>query len=247
MKSFFNRPTVTLFLGWLLFGGLYVLSAQLGVDLSLLLGATSPISPSAAIALAAGMIIGYRAAVAVWLGTMIANSDSLQGPSALTAAVALATGATGQMIVATALLRRFVPNLCIRRGEVPAQRSSTSTARDFLRFIAITAVASVIAPLFGVLSLNLAAYVSPADIIGIGILSWLSIYAGILTLTPLLVVMALAWHKRALEPIVFPITTVWLGLSLIVSYIVWQNRTIAAAAPLRHGSPKPGRPIPTGI
>ena len=233
MKSFFNRPTVTLFFQWLLVGSLYVLSAQLGGDLSLLRGATSPISPSAAIALAAGMIIGYRAAVAVWLGAMIANSDSLQGPSALTAVVSLATGATGQMIVATALLRRFVPNLCIRRGEPPAQRPSTSTARDFLRFIAITAVASVIAPLFGVLSLNLAAYVSPADIIGIGILSWLSIYAGILTLTPLLVVMALAWHKRALEPIVFPITTVWLGLSLIVSYIVWQNKTIAAADRLR--------------
>src|SRR5262245_30700268 len=88
MKFFLNKPTVTLFLEWLLVAGLYVLSAQLGGDVSLLRGANSPISPAPALALAAGMIIGYRTGFAVWLGAMIANSDWLQGPSALTAAVA---------------------------------------------------------------------------------------------------------------------------------------------------------------
>jgi len=238
MKSFFNKPAATLVLEWLVVAGVYALSGQLGCDFSVLQGTTSPICPPAAIALAAGMIIGYRAGIAVWLGAFLVSSESLQGPSAVTAAAALATGVTCQMLAATLLLRRFIPHLCVIRAAVPIQRYSTSTARDILRFIAITAVTSIIAPSLGVLSLNLTAFASAKDIISsLWMIWWLSSYAGILTLTPLLVVMVLAWRKRnAFEPIVFPITTVWLGLSLIVSYIVWQNKAVVATDRLRQDS-----------
>jgi len=248
MKSFIDKPAVTIALEWLVVAGLYVLSAQLGCDFSVLRGATSPICPPAAIALAAGMILGYRASFAVWLGAFIVAGDSLPGPSAVTATTALATGVTCQMLAATLLLRRFIPHFCVTRGELPAQQYSTSTARDILRFIAITAVTSVIAPALGILSLNLAAFASAKDIVSIGIFWWLSSYAGILTLTPLLVVMVLAWRKRnAFEPIVFPITTVWLGLSLIVSYIVWQNKTVAATDRLRQDAQELGRQFERSI
>ncbi len=63
---------------------------------------------------------------------------------------------------------------------------------------------------------------------------WISDYAGILTLTPLLMVIILTWRQRdVIEPIVFPITTVWLGLSLVVSYLAWQNKTFTANERLR--------------
>src|SRR5262245_34671064 len=237
MKGFFNNAAVAFPLVWLIVAGLYVLSAQLGCDFSLLRAATSPICPPAAIALAAGMVIGYRAGIAVWLGAFYVASDSLPGSSALTVAAVLATGVTSQMLVATLLLRKFLPQLCVTRGQALPERYTMSTARNILRFIAITAITSTIAPALGVLGLNLAAFASAKDIMSIAILWWLSSYAGILTLTPLLLVMFLAWRRRnALEPIVFPLTTVWLGLSLIVSYIVWQNKTIASTQRLRQDS-----------
>jgi diguanylate cyclase (GGDEF)-like protein/PAS domain S-box-containing protein len=59
-------------------------------------------------------------------------------------------------------------------------------------------------------------------------------YAGILTLTPLLMVIILSWRQRSvLTPIVFPITTVWLGLSLVASYVAWENKITAVNDRLR--------------
>ena len=222
-----------LLIEWSVVAGLYVLSAQITPHLSISYGHSSPLSPSAAIALTVGLVLGYRAGVGVWLGALIVGFQFLHGPFTSVAAIALATCATLQMLAATLLIRRFIPSLCVQ-SEARYSRRSASTARDILFFILLTALTSMIAPTACVLTLNLAHMISGSDMVSLWLTWWISDYAGILTLTPLLMVIILTWRQRdVIEPIVFPITTVWLGLSLVVSYLVWQNKTLMANERLR--------------
>ena len=227
------RSPLKLVIEWLVVAGLYVLSAQVTPHLSTYYGHISPLSSPAAIALTVGLVLGYRGSVGVWLGALIEGFQLLDGPFARSAALALATGATLQMLAATLLVRRFIPDLCVQ-NEVRYLRRSASTARDILFFIVLTALASMIAPLVCAFTLKLAHHISGNDLWSLWLTWWVSDYAGILTLTPLLMVIILTWQRRdVIEPIVFPITTVWLGLSLVVSYLVWQNKTFTANDRLR--------------
>ena len=234
MKILVHRPLLRLVIEWLAVIGLYVLSAKIVPHAGFAPASTSPLWPPAAIAVAAGLVLGYRSAIGVAIGSFIVNSGLLSGPYAPATAAAVATGVTCQMLVATLLLRKFVPDLCVQRDGAPARTHSPSTARDILRFIVLTAISSTISPSIGLPSLKLGGFVSGNDIVSLWVTSWVSNYAGILTLTPLLIVTALTWRKRTIfEPIVFPITTVWLGLSFILSYVVWQNKTLTAVDRLR--------------
>jgi diguanylate cyclase (GGDEF)-like protein/PAS domain S-box-containing protein len=234
MKSFVNRPLVRFVIESLGVIGLYVLSARIAPHTSFVPASSSPLWAPAAIAVAVGLVLGYRTAIGVWIGSLIVNYDLLSGPYAAATVSALATGVTCQMLVATLLLRKFVPHLCIQRDGTPDQSRPPSTGRDILRFIVLMAISSVISPSVGLLSLKLGGFISWNDFVPLWITSWVSNYAGILTLTPLLVVAVLTWRKRnVFEPIVFPITTVWLGLSFIISYVVWQNKTLTAVERLR--------------
>jgi diguanylate cyclase (GGDEF)-like protein/PAS domain S-box-containing protein len=225
--------SLKLLIEWSVVAGLYVLSAQITSDLSTSYGQVSPLSMPAAIALTAGLVLGYRGSVGVWLGALIVGFQLLHGPFALAAASALATGAALQMLAATLLIRRFIPDLCVQ-NETRYLRRSASTARDILFFIMLMALTSMIAPSVCVFTLKLAHLISGNDVWSLWLTWWVSDYAGILTLTPLLMVIILAWRRRdVIEPIVFPITTVWLGLSLVVSYLVWQNKTFTANDRLR--------------
>jgi diguanylate cyclase (GGDEF)-like protein/PAS domain S-box-containing protein len=222
-----------LLIEWSIVTGLYVLSAQVVPHLSISYGHVSPLSPSAAIALTVGLVRGYRGSVGVWLGALIVAFQLLDGPFAPVAALALATGAAIQMLAATLLIRRFIPDFCVQ-SEARYSRRSASTARDILFFIVLVALTSTIAPSVCALTLTLAQLISGNDVWSLWLTWWVSDYAGILTLTPLLMVIILAWRQRdVIEPIVFPITTVWLGLSLVVSYLVWQNKTFTANERLR--------------
>jgi diguanylate cyclase (GGDEF)-like protein/PAS domain S-box-containing protein len=234
MKNLVNRPLVRLVVEWLAVVGLYVLSAHIVPHTTVVPAGSTPLWPPAAIAVAAGLVLGYRSAIGVWIGSFIVDYDLLSGPYAPATMSAVATGVTCQMLAATLLLRKFVPHLCIQREDASDQTHPRSTARDILRFIALTAISSMISPSIGLPSLKLGGFISWNDIASLWVTSWVSNYAGILTLTPLLVVAVLTWRKRnVFEPIVFPITTVWLGLSFIVSYAVWQNKTLIAADRLR--------------
>lgn len=213
--------------------GLYVLSAQITPHLLIAYGHMSPLSPPTAIALTAGLVIGYRAGLGVWLGALWVNYQLLHGPAAMPLALALATGSLLEMAGATALTRKFLPDLALA-NQSGSLRRAPSTARDILLFIAIAAVTSTISPSIAAAALSFAAVISPDHWVSVWLTWWVSDYAGILTLTPLLMVIIMTWRQRKVfEPIVFPITTVWLGLSLVVSYLVWQNRLGHATDQLR--------------
>ncbi|MGE5219990.1 MAG: CHASE domain-containing protein, partial [Chloroflexota bacterium] len=216
--------------------GLYALSAQVIPHYSIARASASPLWPAGAIGLAAGLVLGYRAAVGVWLGALLVNFQLLGGSAATIAAPVLATGATCEMLAATFLIRKFVPDLCVWPQERRFRRPP-STGQDILRFIAFTALSSLLAPTIAVVGLRFTELISRKNILSLLLTWWVSDYAGILLLTPLLMVIILASRqKNVLEPIVFPITTVWLGLSLVVCYLVWQNKIFAANQQLRQYS-----------
>ncbi len=227
MKNLLNSLPVRVVAESLAIIGLYVLSGQMTPHVSLPQGGGTPLWPPSAVALAAGLIIGYRSAVSVWLGAWIVNYQLLGGPAATVAAVALATGSTVQMLGAMLLLRKFVPDLCVL-SQASSHQKAPSTGRDIFCFIALTGLTSVISPSIAAASLESAGFISWKDLVPVWVTWWVSDYATILTLTPLLIVIVLSWRRRnVFEPIVFPLTTVWLGLSLVVAYIVWQNKSVA--------------------
>jgi len=220
----------------LIVAGLYFVSAQLTPPLSVFYGHVSPLSPPAAIALTAGLALGSRGGAGVWLGALLVSLQLLHGPGAALAALVLASGSALQMLAATLLVRRFVPDLSLR-NEAHSRDGTPSTARDILFFIGITALTSTISPSVAAAILNFTKLISLNDTPSLWLVWWISDYAGVLTLTPLLMVTILTWRQRnVLELIVFPITTVWLGLSLVVSYLVWQNKSIAAVEELRQNT-----------
>src|ERR1043165_2615961 len=108
------------------------------------------------------------------------------------------------------------------------------TGSDILGCIALSGLAALIAPSITVTTLRYAGFIAARDVTSVWTTWWVSDYAGVLTLTPLFIVIILSWRRRNLvEPIVFPLTTVWLGLSLVASYIVWQNKTLTLNERLR--------------
>lgn len=222
--------------------GIYFLSGQLTPHISIPDGAGAPLWSPPAIALAAGLILGYRAAVGVWLGAFAVTHVLLFDTAApLRAGVGLASGAALEMLAATFLIRTYVPNLSWPHRSA-ARPAAPSTSSDIVLFIALTALASVISPSIAVVSLKYSGLIDWRDAPAIWSTLWVSGYAGILTLTPLLMVIVLTWRRRgAFEPIVLPLTTVWLGLSLVVSYIVWQNKTASSLERLRQDAQEVAR------
>src|SRR5688500_5043427 len=118
MKILVNRAQVRLILEWLAVVGVYVLSARIVPHTSYVPASSSPLWPPAAVAVAVGLVLGYRSAIGVWLGALIVNYDLLTGPYASATATAVATGVTCQMLAATLLLRTFVPHFCVQRNGI---------------------------------------------------------------------------------------------------------------------------------
>ncbi len=233
VKILFEKVRVRLLAEWLAVAALYILSGQFAPHIFLPQGNGTPLWPPSAIALSAGLAMGYRSAVGVWLGAFLLSQDILSGSAALSTAAILASATTLQMLLATFLLREFVPGLSTRIEAVD-KVAVPSTGRDILGFIALTGLASLVAPSITVTTLRYAGFISARDMTSVWTTWWVSDYAGVLTLTPLFIVIILSWRRgNVVEPIVFPLTTVWLGLSLVASYIVWQNKTLVLNERLR--------------
>ncbi len=245
MKSIFSSLLLRRVAEILAVAGVYFLSGQLTPHIAIPEGGGTSLWSPPAIALAAGLILGYRAAIGVWLGAFVLYQSLLQGPAAPAGAAALASGCALEMLAATLLIRLYVPNLSLPHQ---SERPAPSTSRDIVLFIALTALASIVSPSLAAAGLKYTGFIEWQDALRLWSTWWLSGYAGVLTLAPLLMVIALTWRRRgAFEPIVFPLTTVWLGLSLVVSYIVWQNKTVATMERLRQETQEVARQFERNI
>src|SRR5438093_11420206 len=119
MKILVNTPLVRMVTEWLAVVGLYVVSAQIVPHTNFAPESSTPLWPPAAIAVAAGLVLGYRSAIGVWIGSLLVNYGLLSGPYASATALAVATRVTFQLLAVTMLLRMFVPSLFILRVDAP--------------------------------------------------------------------------------------------------------------------------------
>ena len=100
-RSTYVLRQATLLLG---VGALYFGSAKLGLELSVAHGVITPVWPPAGIALAAILLLGYRAWPAIFVGAFIVN---LTTAGDVATSVAIATGNTVEAIAGAWLVNRF--------------------------------------------------------------------------------------------------------------------------------------------
>src|SRR2546430_4831165 len=81
MNRFLIKLPLRLIAEWLVIAGVYIISGQITPHISIPQGGGTPLWPPSAIALAAGLIVGYRAGVGVWLGSFLLNYHWVFSPA----------------------------------------------------------------------------------------------------------------------------------------------------------------------
>ncbi|MGH8508662.1 MAG: diguanylate cyclase domain-containing protein [Gammaproteobacteria bacterium] len=205
----------------------YISTAVVGFAVAIPPGNVTPVWPPSGLALAAVLVVGYRSAVGIWLGSFVANawffthSIALSTPTAAVHASSIATGSTLQALLAAYLIRRLVGTM------------SPDRLNDAVKFLGVAAVTCFTASSWGVTTLVL------ADLVPWGTYSytwftwWLGDFAGILVITPsLLVLSGEAYAKQLSQKMTFPLLGFGSGLTLIGFFALWQIERQAVEANL---------------
>jgi PAS domain S-box-containing protein len=157
-------------------GTLYFLLAKAGLALASINPSATPIWPPSGIALAAVLLWGYRVWPAVFLGALLANATTA-GTLATSAAIAL--GNTLECIIAAYLLDK------LSHG-----RHTFETPAGVARFAAISFAPATVSATIGVSALVIAGLAQQAKMSSIWLTWWIGDVAGMLVLTPLIVLWA---------------------------------------------------------
>ena len=161
----------------------YFAAAKLGLSLAFLNGSVSPVWPPTGVAIAALMLLGYRATPGIALGAFLANY--LLTPVGVVTAAGIASGNTLEAVTAIYLLRMFVK-----------QDRFFHRAADVLKFVLVAAILSpMVAATIGNLCLILSGAELPHTFGTLWLTWWSGDGVGALVVTPLI----LTWVKRSPE------------------------------------------------
>jgi signal transduction histidine kinase len=184
-------------------------------------GYATAVWPPSGIAVAALLLGGRRLWPAIWAASFAAN---LTIDAAVAASAIIATGSTLQALVIAALVRRHLG--------VPHR---FETVRQVMRFVAIAALGSTIAPTVALLPLALFYRIPFAELAGNWATWWQGDACGVLIFAPLVLgwfaPRTLAWTPpKLLEAALFAVLLIGASVSLlagvshtflIVPFIVW--------------------------
>jgi len=165
---------------------IYFVVGKLGLMLASLHASASPVWPSAGIALAALLVLGYRVWPAIFIGAFLVN---VTNAGDFATSLAIATGNTLEALAGAWLVIRLArgKNFCDR-------------PQDVFRFALATATSSIISPAFGVTSLVLAGFADWTHYGAIWLTWWLGDATGNLVFTPLAVLWTVglkrAWTRK---------------------------------------------------
>src|SRR5215469_3109147 len=164
----------------------YVIAGKLGLMLASLHASASPVWPPAGIAIAAVLLLGYRAWPAIFIGAFLVNVTTAgNGATSL----AIATGNTLEALAGAWLVNRFAGGTSV-----------FDRPQGVFKFALAAAVSTVISPTFGVTSLAVAGFADWAKYGAIWLTWWLGDATGDLVFTPLVLLWATAskrqWNKR---------------------------------------------------
>ena len=194
----------------------YIATAQLGFLAATAPGNVTVVWPPSGIALAAMLLLGYRAWAGVWLGSFLVNvlffifHDTLV-PTAVTAASSIAVGSMLQAMLAAFLYRRMIG------PRIPHE------LKGVFSFMTLATVSCLVAPTVGVSSLAFSNAITWSQYTDTWLTWWLGDVVGILTIAPVLLMVGYRLRQgQGTKYLAFPLINGGVGLSLIAGYNIWK-------------------------
>src|SRR5215510_8813458 len=165
---------------------IYFIAGKLGLMLASLQASATPVWPPAGIALAALLLLGYRAWPAIFIGAFLVNVTTAGN---VATSFAIGTGNTLEALVGAWLVNRFAG------GTNVFDRS-----QGVFKFALAAGISAIISPAFGVTTLGVASFADWANYGAIWLTWWLGDTTGALVFTPLILLWSVAskqrWNKK---------------------------------------------------
>ena len=158
---------------------IYIIAGKIGLNLASLHASASPVWPPAGIALAAVLLLDYRAWPAIFVGAFLVN---LTTAGDIATSVAIASGNTLEAVAGAWLVNRFAGG-----------RSVFDRPQGVFKFALDAAISAVVSPLFGVTSLALEGFADWTKYGAIWVTWWLGDVTGDLIFTPLVLLWGIRW------------------------------------------------------
>ena len=164
----------------------YFIAGKLGLMLASLHASASPVLPSAGIALAAILLLGYRVWPAIFIGAFLVNVTTAGN---VATSFAIATGNTLEALAGAWLVNRFAGG-----------KNVFDRPQGVFKFAVVAAISTIISPVFGVTSLALAGFADWTNYGAIWLTWWLGDATGDLVFAPLVILWSVAskrsWNKK---------------------------------------------------
>src|SRR5260370_3334722 len=165
----------------------YFIAGKFGLILASLHASASPVWPPAGIALAALLVLGYRAWHAIFVGAFLVNVTTAGN---VATSLAIASGNTLEAFCGAWLVNRFAGGTTV-----------FDRPQGVFKFALAAVVSTIISPAFGVTSLVLAGFADWTNYGAIWLTWWLGDTTGDLLIAPLIILWSIAskrrWNRRA--------------------------------------------------
>jgi len=164
----------------------YFIAGKFGLMLASLHASASPMWPPAGIALAALLVLGYRAWPAIFVGAFLVNVTTAGN---VATSLAIASGNTLEAVCGAWLVNRFAGGTTV-----------FDRPQGVVKFALAAVVSTVIGPAVGVTSLALGGFADWANFGAIWVTWWLGDTTGDLLIAPLIILWSIAskrrWNRR---------------------------------------------------
>src|SRR2546430_12410176 len=165
---------------------IYFIAGKLGLMLASLHASASPVWPPAGIALAALLVLGYRAWPAIFVGAFLVNVTTVGN---VATSLAIASGNTLEAICGAWLINRLAGGTTV-----------FDRPQGVVKFALAAVVSTVIGPAFGVTSLAFGGFADWANFGAIWLTWWLGDTTGDLLIAPLIILWSIPskrrWNRR---------------------------------------------------
>src|SRR5216110_3244202 len=160
----------------------YFIAGKFGLMLASLHASASPVWPPTGIALAALLVLGYRAWPAIFVGAFLVNASTAGN---VATSLAVASGNTLEAMCGAWLVNRFAGGT-----------TAFGRPQGVFKFALAAVVSTIISPAFGVTSLALAGFADWANYGAIWLTWWLGDATGDLLIAPLIILWSVASKRR---------------------------------------------------
>ena len=160
----------------------YFIAGKFGLMLASLHASASPVWPPAGIALAALLVLGYRAWPAIFVGAFLVNVTTAGN---VATSLAVASGNTLEAVCGAWLVNRFAGGTTV-----------FDRPQGVFKFALAAVVSTIISPAFGVTSLAVAGFADWTNYGAIWLTWWLGDTTGDLLIAPLIILWSIALKRR---------------------------------------------------